>query len=190
MKRFLYMLILVPNLSIAQVSIDINSIENVSQREFAFIAKIKITNFQKDTLYIKKNNQIVFSPLLYRQELDNVVDGFGFFLYTDSLELIKDIKTDIGVGDIVYFDKYGNLKFLYLEGVDNANVVKKRTTYYIKNKMPYFEEINIAPYSIKVFSIHVYIGGKKNIPKNLKYIKFYYKQNEIIEFSDFHIIRK
>ncbi len=190
MKRILYILILVPCLSMAQLSIDINSIENVSRREFAFIAKIKVKNFQKDYLYIKKKNQIIFSPLLYEQELDNVFDGFGFFLYTDSLELIKDIKTDIGIGDIVYFDKYGNLKFLYLEGVDNANIVKKRTTYYIKNKMPPFEEISIAPYSIKVLSIYVYIGRKKHIPEDLKYIKFYYKQNEFIEFSDFHIIKE
>ena len=188
--RYIILLILTvyPYWAIAQIDMSVNSIKNINRTHLAFAIEINVYNQGNDTITFKKQNESIFGPVLHDSESENTFEGLGIFLFSNTFDLIKDIKSDIGVADFVFFDKNGKLRFLYLEGVDNPKVLTKRINYYHKNRINISEDIKIPPNDKRAFIIYVYIGKKKYIPNNLKYIKFYYKQDEKISNTNYYEI--
>src|SRR5699024_9292511 len=166
----------------------VKSIKNINRAHLAFAIEINVYNQGNDTITFTKKNEIIFGPVLHESESENTFEGFGIFLFSNTFDLIKDIKSDLGVADIVFFDKNGKLRFLYLEGVDNPKVLTRRMDYYHKNRINVSEDIKILPDDKKTFITYVYIGKKEYIPNNFKYIKFYYKQDEKISYTDYYEI--
>lgn len=184
----LFILTTYPYWAIAQIDMSVKSIKNINRAHLAFAIEINVYNQGNDTITFTKKNEIIFGPVLHESESENTFEGFGIFLFSNTFDLIKDIKSDLGVADIVFFDKNGKLRFLYLEGVDNPKVLTRRMDYYHKNRINVSEDIKILPDDKKTFITYVYIGKKEYIPNNFKYIKFYYKQDEKISYTDYYEI--
>lgn len=173
----------------AQLVLSINSIENINRQHLALVVDIGIESLNSDTLIFKRQNEIIFGSLLHEEEVDNILNGIGFFLYTDTFDLIKEVRSAISVGDIVYFNKRGKLKFTYLEGVENPKIFNRRINKYIDNRINTFEEIRLPPNEKRAITVYAYIGKKEFVPNNLKYIRFYYKRDNEVSYTDYYSIR-
>jgi len=163
-------------------------VELVNNRVELIELNIKVVNNTDSSILLNQQKGIVETGSLtgdYISDYCESVDYKGLyriFIFEHNNESLLSSPI-LSVGDYVYFTKSGKLEYVFLEGVDNPNKIKREFKKEKKlRSMPH--SINVAAKECLTYKAKVYLGDFKLDEQRQYYLIVVYNNHSISSLSN------
>ena len=150
--------------------------------------EVTIINHTNKTILLNRQTGVTEIGSLTGEYLPNYCDSIdyaGIFRIFVFNRLNKALLTSplLSVGDYVYFTKKGKLKYVYLEGIDKPNEIKKE---FRKEKRLGLQPsiIRLNPYQKVKYKAKIYLGDYLFTKNEIYYLSLVYNNKKERNLSD------